>query len=895
VSDVPAPEPQRSSPGTSPTLAPRRQLFRALLAVSASVLTTLIGTQCLSDVFQPVPNAPKISLTITPTDSVLVSIGDQVVPFAGTLLVDGSPTAAAFHLHLIVQPPDTAVVTVVESQSAAPDALYANKRGSAVVGVVPVSSMITGDPTPVTRRVRAVVPILAPDTSRTATSPRAKTFVSFGDTLTLKACGFTLTWKIGCNPTLPVTWSVTGGTGAAALRNAATGLIQAVSNGTATFTGSIDAVTTSWTVTVGQVARRVRSVSGSAQTDTISATLSQPFVVQVSDANDSTARIAGVQVGWKVGAGGGTFVGGTDTANTTTDANGQASVALRLGTAGSQTVTASLSNLLGSKVTFAATAYLPHPPATPTTPLQYTSDCATGVSVGSTTDDLSACFTATVTDPDPGAMIRLAVEVQPVGTAFTGTPTAVGTAVASAGTASVTVPGLHDDAGYHWQYWAIDQSGRVSAVTSFGGNAETAADFTVSRTTIVLSAVTVAFTASQGGGNPASQTVSVTSGGGSLRGLTVGAVSYGAGSGWLTTATLSSANAPATLTLKPVVGTLTAGTYTASVPITSNYAKNSPQTVTVTFTVTAPDLVVTALSSSPSAPVGGSIDVHMTVTNQGSGDAARFRVGYYWSTSSTVTTSSVNSGWLCNVASGLAAGASLTCAGTISVLNTLTPNTTYYLGAIADDSAYILESNKTNNTRTVTTWIGPSQLIVNGGFEDATTSPWTLNGNNVWCSGEGHSGTHDMWVGGVVSGGLYCGVNNNTSGYVSQSITVPPGSVSDTLSFYYNITTFETSTSTQYDYLQAQILDASGNVVAYLPQQSNLDANTSWTRRAFSLAPYAGQTVTVKFWAVNNATYTTTFRIDDVSVTWSAGPAPGPPANPSVIAGPIAANTTRQP
>ena len=106
---------------------------------------------------------------------------------------------------------------------------------------------------------------------------------------------------------------------------------------------------------------------------------------------------------------------------------------------------------------------------------------------------------------------------------------------------------------------------------------------------ITLGSAALAFSAAPGGANPTAQTVSITNGGGgTLSGLSVGAVTYGAGAtGWLQAPTLNSTTAPATLTVQPVTGALAAGSYTATVPIVSAGASNSPRTVTVTFTVAA--------------------------------------------------------------------------------------------------------------------------------------------------------------------------------------------------------------------------------------------------------------------------------------------------------------------
>ncbi len=77
----------------------------------------------------------------------------------------------------------------------------------------------------------------------------------------------------------------------------------------------------------------------------------------------------------------------------------------------------------------------------------------------------------------------------------------------------------------------------------------------------------------------------VNTGGGTLAGLSLGAIQYGAGgSGWLQ-ASLSGAAAPATITLTLAKGSLAAGTYTATVPVTASGVANSPQNLTVSYQI----------------------------------------------------------------------------------------------------------------------------------------------------------------------------------------------------------------------------------------------------------------------------------------------------------------------
>jgi hypothetical protein len=143
---------------------------------------------------------------------------------------------------------------------------------------------------------------------------------------------------------------------------------------------------------------------------------------------------------------------------------------------------------------------------------------------------------------------------------------------------------------------------------------------------IALAPTSAEFTAVTLTANPASKTVQVTNaGGGSLTDLSA-AIAYGAGQpiGWLE-ATLGATTAPATLTLQPTTGLLLPGTYTATVEVRSPVASNSPQTVTVTFQVTAPIIPpaigLSATTASFNATAGGANPSPQAVgiTNTGGG------------------------------------------------------------------------------------------------------------------------------------------------------------------------------------------------------------------------------------------------------------------------------------
>jgi hypothetical protein len=121
-------------------------------------------------------------------------------------------------------------------------------------------------------------------------------------------------------------------------------------------------------------------------------------------------------------------------------------------------------------------------PATPTSLAQYRSNGSTVIATGGATNETTVVVKATVSDADAGNTVRLEVEAKPIGTDFDGTGTVTGSLVASGSTASATLSGLTASVIYHWRARSIDSQGATSDWASFGGNAESSADFSVDQT-----------------------------------------------------------------------------------------------------------------------------------------------------------------------------------------------------------------------------------------------------------------------------------------------------------------------------------------------------------------------------------------------------------------------------
>ncbi len=167
---------------------------------------------------------------------------------------------------------------------------------------------------------------------------------------------------------------------------------------------------------------------------------------------------------------------------------------------------------------------------------------------------------------------------------------------------------------------AMDQARNVTAT------------FTASAPAIALAPISITFNGATGGANPLSQTVAVNNSGvGTLNGLSAGSIVYGPGAfGWLQTPTFSTFTAPATITLQSIIGALGSGTYTATIPIASAVAANSPQSITVTLNVVAsPIIALTPSFLNFSAPWLGGNPASQTsaVTNAGSGTLSGLSVG----------------------------------------------------------------------------------------------------------------------------------------------------------------------------------------------------------------------------------------------------------------------------
>jgi serine protease len=149
---------------------------------------------------------------------------------------------------------------------------------------------------------------------------------------------------------------------------------------------------------------------------------------------------------------------------------------------------------------------------------------------------------------------------------------------------------------------------------------------------------------------------------------------------------------------------------------------------------------------------------------------------------------------------------------------------------------------------------GTGQKLANPGFESGNVS-WNATAGVIgqWgSSGEPpHGGTWDAWLDGY-------GSTHTDS--INQSVTLPSGCSSYSLTFWLHVDTAETTTTTQYDKLTVTV------GATTLATYSNLNHATGYSQKSFNLAGFAGQTVTLKFTGTEDSSLQTSFVIDDTAL-----------------------------
>jgi len=210
-------------------------------------------------------------------------------------------------------------------------------------------------------------------------------------------------------------------------------------------------------------------------------------------------------------------------------------------------------------------------------------------------------------------------------------------------------------------------------------------------------------------------------------------------------------------------------------------------------------------------------------------------------------------------ATGLPPGLSVN-SGTGVISGTPTTAGTYTVTATVRDSAPTPASASQTFTWTISppgSCGSPGQKIANPGFESGAAS-WTATSGVIgqW-GGSGqptHSGTWNAWLDGY-------GVTHTDT--LSQTVAIPAGCSTYTLSFWLHIDTAETTTTTAFDRLTVQL--GSTTLATY----SNLNRAAGYSQKSFNISGFAGQTVTLRFTGTEDSSLQTSFVLDDLALTVS--------------------------
>ena len=297
---------------------------------------------------------------------------------------------------------------------------------------------------------------------------------------------------------------------------------------------------------------------------------------------------------------------------------------------------------------------------------------------------------------------------------------------------------------------------------------------------------------------------------------------------------------PAGLSLNSTTGVIsgtptTAGTSSVTVTGTDSTGPTGSATFTWDVTSKTANVVTVTNPGSQTGTVGTAASLQISATDSASGQTL------------TYSATGLPAGLSISSSSGLISGTPTT-AGTSSVTVTATDTT----GA----------SGSATFTWTISAaaGCGSQQLIQNGGFSTGKLTPWTASSGVLTAESSSHpsypsSDGYLAWLDG------YYGAHTDT---LAQTVTIPANCVSATLSFWLYIDS-DDPTGEAYDTFTTQVLNSSGTVLATLSTLSNQNEGTGYVEHSFSLTPYIGQTITIKFTGVETLGdgYDTSFFEDD--------------------------------
>jgi subtilase family serine protease len=130
------------------------------------------------------------------------------------------------------------------------------------------------------------------------------------------------------------------------------------------------------------------------------------------------------------------------------------------------------------------------------------------------------------------------------------------------------------------------------------------------------------------------------------------------------------------------------------------------------------------------------------------------------------------------------------------------------------------------------------QLLVNGGFETGSISPWTSTSGVLADTGEGvpaQAGSWLAWLDG------YGSAHTDT---VAQTVTIPSNCKNATFTYWVEVNSTTTNTNNK---LVLQVLNSSGTVLQTVPVVTAANNGSHYVQFTTNLGSYIGQKITLKF------------------------------------------------